>query len=135
MAGDFTGNGVIDLAVANAGSDNVTVLLGNGRGGFQALPPIPLGDQAGDPVAITAGDFTGNGVLDLAVVDQITDGVSILEGNGQGGFVALPPIPLGDDPANFPMAIVAGDFRQRHPRPGGREPLLRCTGQRVDPAG
>ena len=110
VAGDWTGNGVIDLAVANAGSDNVTVLLGNGRGGFQALPPIPLGDQAGDPVAITAGDFTGNGVLDLAVVDQSTDGVSILEGNGQGGFVALPPISLGDDPLNLPNAIVAGDF-------------------------
>ena len=84
VAGDLTGNGVIDLAVANAGSDNVTVLLGNGHGGFQALLPISLGDQAHYPVAITAGDFNGNGVLDLAVVDQSTDGVSILEGNGQG---------------------------------------------------
>ena len=104
VAGDWTGNGVIDLAVANPDSDDVTVLMGNGRGGFQALPPIPLGDQAGDPVAITAGDFTGNGVLDLAVVDQSTDGVSILEGNGQGGFEALPPISSRRRPAQSPTA-------------------------------
>ena len=78
--------------------------------GFKALPPISLGDQASFPVAITAGDFTGHGVLDLAVVDQNSNGVSILEGNGQGGFVALPPISLGDDLFNTPGAIVAGDF-------------------------
>ena len=52
-------------------------------------------------MAITAGDFTGDGVLDLAVVDQNTNGVSILEGNGQGGFVALPPISLGDRPVQY----------------------------------
>ena len=61
VAGDWTGNGVIDLAVANKDSNDVTVFLGDGHGGFRALPPISLGDQAGEPVAITAGDFTGNG--------------------------------------------------------------------------
>ena len=52
VAGDWTGNGVIDLAVTNTGSDDVTVLMGDGRGGFQALPPISLGDQA----ELTGGD-------------------------------------------------------------------------------
>ena len=36
MAGDFTGDGRTDLAVANDGSNDVSVLLGNGDGTFQA---------------------------------------------------------------------------------------------------
>jgi len=110
VAGDFTGNGVLDLAIANYYSDDVSILLGDGHGGFQTLTPIPLGDQAGDPVSIVAGDFTGNGVLDLAVAEQSTDSVSILQGDGHGGFQALTPISLGDDPLNLPMALVAGNF-------------------------
>ena len=34
--GDFNGDGIPDLAVANESSNNVTVLLGNGSGGFTA---------------------------------------------------------------------------------------------------
>jgi hypothetical protein len=34
--GDFNGDGTPDLVVANAGSSNVSVLLGNGDGSFQA---------------------------------------------------------------------------------------------------
>ena len=109
VAGDFTGNGVLDLAVANLDSDNVSILLGDGHGGFQTLPPIALGDQASDPVSIVAGDFTGDGVLDLAVANQNSDNVSVLMGDGQGDFQVLPPIPLGD-PRIFPLALAAGDF-------------------------
>ena len=110
VAGEWAGNGVIDLAVADAGSDSVTVLMGNGRGGFQVLAPVSLGDQAGVPVGIAAGDFRGNGVIDLATVDQSPSGVSILENDGHGHFTAMPPISLGDDPLNFAKAIVAGSF-------------------------
>ena len=42
-------------------------------------------------MSIAAGDFTGNGVLDLAVPNQSTDNVSILQGNGTGGFQAVSP--------------------------------------------
>jgi hypothetical protein len=114
VAGDWTGDGVIDLAVADLGSDDVTVLIGDGHGGFQAPYAVPLGDKAGEPVAITAGDFTGDRVLDLAVLDQSTNSVSILVGNRRGRFVAQPPIPLGEAQFNLPMAIVAGDFTGDH---------------------
>jgi hypothetical protein len=34
VAGDFDANGTLDLAVANSGSDNVSLLRGDGVGGF-----------------------------------------------------------------------------------------------------
>ena len=115
VAGDWTGNGVIDLAVANADSDDVTVLMGNGRGGFQALPPIPLGDQAGDPVAITAGDFTGNGVPRPGCRrSEHRRRIDSPKATARGISCAAPDL-SGDDPFNLPNAIVAGDFTGTHP--------------------
>ena len=66
MAGDFTGDGRIDLAVANFGSNDVSVLLGNGDGTFQ--PPVTYAVGA-RPCALVAGDFTGDGRTDLAVAN------------------------------------------------------------------
>src|SRR5580698_5934807 len=43
--GDFNGDGKQDIAIANAGNNNVTVLLGNGTGGFTAAAGSPF--QAG----------------------------------------------------------------------------------------
>ena len=69
VAGDFTGDGKLDLAIADTG-DGVTdfggvfILLGNGNGTFQAPEFYPTGTYAVD---LVAGDFSGNGRLDLAV--------------------------------------------------------------------
>ncbi len=110
VAGDFTGDGVLDLAVTTETSHAVTILMGDGHGGFHAIAsPIFLG-QGAVPVSIAAGNFTGQGTLDLAVADQFENEVWILEGDGHGGFRALAPILLSDDPYNQPQAIVAGNF-------------------------
>ena len=66
VAGDFKGDGRTDLAVANTGSDDVSVLLGNGDGTFQNQVPYATGFE---PSAIVAGDFTGDGRTDLAVAN------------------------------------------------------------------
>ena len=41
VVGDFNGDGIPDIATANEGSANVTVLLGNGLGGFTAASGSP----------------------------------------------------------------------------------------------
>ena len=64
VAGDFTGDGKLDLAVANGG-DTVSVLLGNGDGTFQ--PASHRTRREIHRSSLVAGDFTGNGKLDLAV--------------------------------------------------------------------
>jgi hypothetical protein len=109
-AGDFLGNGVLDLAVTIPSADEVLILLGNGQGEFPTENTVSLGDQAADPISIVPGDFTDDGILDLAVLNQETGNVSILQGDGRGNFQALsPPISL-DLPLDTPQALAAGDF-------------------------
>ena len=62
--GDFNGDGKPDLAVANSGSNNVSVLLGNGDGTFQAAVNYGAGTE---PYSVAVGDFNGDGKPDLAV--------------------------------------------------------------------
>lgn len=75
--GDFNGDGKLDLAIANYGSNNVSILLGNGDGTFTQASTSPIAVGKG-PVSIAVGDFNGSGRLGLAVAN-ITDGtLSIL---------------------------------------------------------
>jgi hypothetical protein len=77
VAGDFLGSGKIGLAVANFGSNNITILAGNGDGTFSEAggSPVPVGKG---PISIAAADFNGSGRLGLAVAN-LTDGtISIL---------------------------------------------------------
>ena len=109
-AGDFTGNGRIDLAVADQTSSTVTILLGIGNGTFEPLAPIPLASPFSYPDAIVTGNFTGDGHLDLAVADQLSNDITVLLGNGDGTFQLQSPISLG---IGIPSALtlVTGDFR------------------------
>ncbi len=84
--GDLNGDGNPDLAVASAG---VAVLLGNGNGGFGKSRLIGPGAPSS---AVAIGDLNGDGNPDLAVthpgvVPELgPGGVSVLLGNGKGGF-------------------------------------------------
>jgi hypothetical protein len=93
--GDFNGDGKPDLAVVNqncvagCGPGSVSVLLNLGNGTFQTSSSYMTGM---DPISIVAGDFNGDGKLDLAVANAITIGhpspgtVSIFLNNGDGTF-------------------------------------------------
>ena len=58
-SGDFNRDGKLDLAVANKGSNNVSILLGNGDGTFQSTVNVGAGIAA--PESIFVGDFNGDG--------------------------------------------------------------------------
>jgi hypothetical protein len=107
--GDFNGDGIPDLAVANAGDGSVSVLLGDGHGGFSpaASSPFPVGAY---PNSVAVADFNRDGIPDLAVANWGGHSVSVLLGDGHGGFspAAGSPFPIGS--AVGPAHLAVGDF-------------------------
>ena len=92
--------------------DTLDVLLGNGDGTFQAPGQVISLGFGVYPVAIVAGDFTSNGILDLATADANgggTDDYSVYLGNGDGTFQPPMPYALGGS-GGFSTAIATGDF-------------------------
>ena len=105
-AGDFNGDGNLDLAVSNAVTNSVSILLGNGDGTFRTHVDYP----ARTPGPIVTGDFTRDGRLDLGFLgttSSYTSGVEIMLGNGDGSF--QPPVAYAT--ANGPISIATGDFK------------------------
>jgi hypothetical protein len=99
--GDFTGNGILDLAVTNSNS-TVSILLGNGDGTFGSAHDYAAGPS---PQSVAVGHFSG-GVLDLVVANSNPSGVvSVLLGNGDGSFQDPRTFQTG----SFPSAVAVGD--------------------------
>jgi hypothetical protein len=111
VTGDFNGDGHLDLATANFGSNNVSVLLGKGDGTFPSQKRFAAGAI---PFGLVTGDFDGrhyaNGqpILDLAVANQHSNDVSVLLGNGDGTFKDQVRYEVGYEP----WVIVTGDFNE-----------------------
>jgi hypothetical protein len=111
-AGDFTGDGIPDLVVVNRGAHSFTVLPGDGHGGFLS-PRVSLTTSTSDgfsindrPGAVVAGDFNGDGKLDLAVLMEDTGQLWIYTGNGNGTFHHTFSIPVGDQATG--LTVVKG---------------------------
>ena len=101
--GDFNGDGKQDLATANEGSDNVSILLGDGAGSFSAATNLRAGTS---PRSVAVGDFNGDGQQDLAVANSNSNNVSILLGDGAGNFSAATNFGAGSSP----RSVAVGDF-------------------------
>jgi len=111
-AGNFTGDSRNDLLVVERGAHALTVLANDGDGGF-ADPRAALTTSTSDgftinaqPGPVVAGDFTGAGQLDLAVLMEDQDQVWIYTGHGDGTFTHTASIPAGDKPTG--LALVPG---------------------------
>jgi len=95
--------------VANAGSDNVWVRLGNGDGSFATYTRYPAGDTL---YSVAIGDFNGDGKQDLATANFFSDDVSVLIGNGDGSFIAQTRYSAGEGPRSVAIGDFNGDGRQ-----------------------
>jgi hypothetical protein len=114
--GDFNGDGIPDLAVANANQvgtadGSVSILIGNGDGTFKAAVSYDSGGN--EPSAIVTADFNGDGKLDLVVTNYGGGGgvpnVVLLLGNGNGAFQNPIAIVTETFP-NLPRYVTVADF-------------------------
>jgi hypothetical protein len=121
--GDINGDGFPDIVTANFaffdqatqtevyGNNDVSVLLGNGSGGFTAASgsPVSLGANA-KPFAVAVADMNGDGFGDIVVGNYGTSTVTVLKSNGNGTFTAETPVALPTGAG--PSYVVTGDFNR-----------------------
>jgi len=102
-SGDLNSDGRTDLVVPSPAADEIIVFMGNSNG-VPTRTKLAAPDR---PTNVGIGDFNRDGKLDLAIMhgEFSTAGVSIMIGDGSGGF---------GPPTNFPITtwdyLVVADF-------------------------
>ncbi len=103
--GFLNGDAHLDVVVANAGDNTVSVLLNDGSGGGNFLTPahIPV---TGEPSAVAVADFDLDGDSDLAVTRTLDDVVTILINQGDASFEPSQQLFIG---GTGPLAVDPSD--------------------------
>lgn len=104
--GDFNRDGKLDLVVGSGGADDVTLFLGDGKGGLTQAGSFPAGPS---PTEMVAADFNRDGNLDLAIANHGVPSVTVLLGDGRGGFRPAPGSPLAVRSRPHPHTVDACD--------------------------
>ena len=115
--GDFNSDGKLDLAAGNflggtPATGNISILIGNGNGTFQAA----VNYDAGSPYQLRVADLNGDGKLDLVAASWTSNKVSVLLGNGNGTFQSVVAYSTGTEPHGVAVADFNGHRTLRAPR-------------------
>ena len=107
---DLNSDGNLDVTTSNQDDNSVSVLLGDGRGGFKpaAGSPFAVG-RAPYPHAV--GDLNRDGNLDIVTPNVASNNVTVLLGDGRGGFraAANSPYAVASRPYYVAIGDVSGD--------------------------
>jgi hypothetical protein len=116
-AADMNRDGRLDLV---AGCDRaVTVLLGDGRGGFREASRIAV---SGQPTELVISDFNRDGAPDVAFADHDTLFVFLLAGDGKGGLKKLGHTRVRLSGRPHVQGLLAGDWNG-----DGKPDLAHCN--------
>ncbi|WP_035562859.1 FG-GAP-like repeat-containing protein [Hymenobacter sp. IS2118] len=104
---DLNGDGNLDLAAVNLGSNDLSVRLGDGTGAFGGGSTVSTGSGPSD---VKAGDIDGDGDLDLLVTNNGAAGpsFSVCRNDGAGSF-AVATTPCGASPQGLSLGDADGD--------------------------
>ncbi|CAF1150131.1 unnamed protein product [Adineta steineri] len=105
--GDFNGDQLLDIVVANHGQGNIGIFLchSNGTFGMQTTWNI---DSKSRPQFVSVGYITNDTYLDVVVVDSENDRIYIIPGNGDGSFATISTFDLIS--GSQPSMIAVVDF-------------------------
>ncbi|NJL13443.1 MAG: hypothetical protein HC913_10845 [Microscillaceae bacterium] len=106
VAGLFDGDANLDLAILTVGG-NIDILQGDGAGGFAPFAGSPVVLIA-NTLGLSDGDFDGDGITDLLVGSTTNQNITLLQGDGAGGFTAFPDFPFAM--GNDVYGITTADF-------------------------
>ena len=101
--GHFNDNGRPDLAITDRASDRVLVSYDFGDGDLAIDATFAVGDG---PTRIRTSDFDGDGLDDLAVLNEAADSVSVLRSSGAGFGAAVDY--AADDAVDFALGDADG---------------------------
>lgn len=103
--GDFNNDGILDVVTANYSSNDVSILLGNSNGSFQAAQTFNAGSY---PMSVAVGDFNKDGKLDVVVANNANNkpggSLAVLFGNGDGTLQA--PVDYSTQGSPFYVAVA-----------------------------
>ncbi|MBX9258963.1 DUF4347 domain-containing protein [Desmonostoc muscorum CCALA 125] len=104
---DFNKDGKLDLVTANNLSNNISLLLGKGDGSFQTAVNFPL-ESPSAPISIAVGDFNKDGKSDIVTVNNASQNISVLLGDGIGGFGTAKNFKV----PSRPSSVTVADFNK-----------------------
>ena len=104
--GDFNRDGKDDVVVLN-GNGVLSFMQGNGKGGFAAPKTIATLPGVSSNVTLLAADFTGDGNLDLLLLQDPGTAFSIYSGHGDGSFASPAQV---NDGLTAAGNVAIGDF-------------------------
>ena len=108
---DVDSDGHTDLITTNADDDDVSVLLGDGRGGFQPAPGSPFAAGSHPYEGMVVHDVNRDDNLDIVVPNLHGAAVSVLLGDGRGAFEHSEdsPYPVAPRPGSVGIGDLDGD--------------------------
>ena len=105
LVADLNRDQHLDVVTANQYADSVSMLLGDGAGGF-AREDFAAGDMPSD---VAVGDLNGDGFDDLAVSNLADGMVSVLLNLGDGTLADKLDLSVGNEPSAVAIGDVTGD--------------------------
>jgi hypothetical protein len=113
-AGDFDNDGKTDIAVANYGSNTVSVFRNNSLIGFISLANKQDHTTGAEPRSIALGDIDGDGKTDIIVPCNTPSTVSVLRNtttSGNHSFANRVEYTTGNQPPSVSIADIDGDSK------------------------
>ncbi len=100
---DLDRDGNLDIAALSPQNSVISIVLGDGAGGFSFREAVGTGPRA---VAVASADLDLDGDVDLVTVEIASGDVAVTRNDGAAGFRRMPPVPVAGDP----RSIAIGDF-------------------------